>query len=163
MKRQGRNCTERSRGETEPSGSGRSLIYTRQLIFCFGVLLFNQPSIAAEPLLPTVPKPTLHNQRVKTPSLSITPNKVTLRPGEAIEIEAIPHGGEAIRFSIDWTIIVGADQIEMIKQYQQDDRTLGAHIKLIAKPDAEGIVRIRANLHEYPNANAELVVTFEPK
>ena len=101
-------------------------------------------------------------QPVKVPSLTVTPNVTTVAPGSSLELIAQPHGGESMRFSIDWKIIRGETKAELHMKPEYDAGVIGANVRVDFRRNGSGSVQIRAQLHEYPDAYADILVTISP-
>lgn len=111
----------------------------------------------------TIPgEPTGQFRRVKTPTVDVVPNVASIKSGGSIRLLALTHGGEAMRFSIDWQILQGGSLFDLQAEPHFDASISGAHNRLDSRPGGTGTVKIRARLRNYPDAFADIVVTITP-
>ena len=96
------------------------------------------------------------------PALSIEPMDITVKSGEQVIIRAHPHGGEAILFSVDWSVLEGQAGGTIVVQNQQTNED--SYVAVYEAPTAgNGPFHVIATLHEYPvvNATATIHVTSD--
>jgi hypothetical protein len=95
--------------------------------------------------------------RVLPPRLELSPAAIEVAPGSRVRFVARASGGEAILFSVDWSIREGAagGTIVPSRKRQVD----GSYMAVYHAPAAgNGPFHVVATLHEFPAAVAEASV-----
>jgi len=96
---------------------------------------------------------------VSIPTLSVSPNTVHTSNGTQVKLTAQPAGGEAMLFSVDWSVREGAPG----GRIETGSRTnSGAYEATYFAPDSgSGPFHIDVKLHEYPSAKAEVRIDLD--
>src|SRR5258706_11934381 len=104
------------------------------------------------------PRPALPQRpRVPEPRLVLEPAAIEVAPGSRVQFIARASGGEAILFSVDWTIREGAagGTILPAPKRQED----GSYTAMYQAPKVgSGPFHVIATLREFPSALAEASV-----
>lgn len=94
---------------------------------------------------------------VPQPRLTLTPATLELAPGERVMLLARPSGGEAILFSVDWSIREGTSGGQLFPETGR--REDGSYAAVYQAPQlGSGPFHVRATLHEFPAVGAEASV-----
>ena len=100
---------------------------------------------------------------IPTPKVSITPAQADVIPGGKVALEALAGGGEAIRFSIDWTLVEGAGAGTLTVEPDRPGETGISRATFLPAPTVgTGTVHVTAQLHQYPAAIAQATITLLP-
>lgn len=98
-------------------------------------------------------------QRVPTPHVKVDPESASLRAGETISLSALPQGGEAILFSVEWAVREGlAGGTVSSNPTRQAD---GSYLASYTAPQIPGIYHVIVRLKEVPNASAVITLTVK--
>jgi hypothetical protein len=93
------------------------------------------------------------------PAVQVFPDSVVTPLGGQVKLTARPTGGEAILFSVDWSVAEGTQggYIESGSRNKQGE----LEAIYFAPRSGSGPFHIVAKLHEYPAATAEVVVEIK--
>ena len=112
--------------------------------------------VAAE-YQPLVPEPGPPRPRVAQPRIELAPAAIEVAPGSRVQFTARASGGEAILFSVDWSIREGAagGTIVPARKRQADGSCTAVYQ---APTVGSGPFHVIAILREFPAAVAEASV-----
>jgi hypothetical protein len=94
------------------------------------------------------------------PSLTLFPDTVQILAGTQIKLTAKPSGGEAILFSLDWSINEGESGGRIEAGARNSEGAFEA--TYFAPTSGLGPYHIQAKLHEYPSVTAGSIVYIVP-
>ena len=144
-----------------PSGSlpaRRRLV--RQAAGIFLLALLSPPAEASAGLPGSEPRPALAQRpRVPEPRLALAPAAIEVAPGSRVQFIARASGGEAILFSVDWSIREGAAGGTILPAPKREED--GSYTAMYQAPSAgagSGPFHVIATLREFPSALAEASV-----
>ena len=109
------------------------------------------------PPAPEPARPVPRRPLVPEPRLTLTPASIELAPGERVELVAVPSGGEAMLFSVDWSIREGSTGGTLLPGPGR--REDGSYAAIYQAPGAgSGSFHVVAALHEFPAVRAEATI-----
>jgi hypothetical protein len=95
--------------------------------------------------------------RVPQPRLELAPATIEVTPGSRVQFNARASGGEAILFSVNWSIREGTAGGTIVPAPKRQDD--GSYTAVYQAPKAgSGPFHVIARLHEFPAAVAEASV-----
>jgi hypothetical protein len=95
--------------------------------------------------------------RVPQPRLELAPAAIEVAPGSRVQFIARASGGEAILFSVKWSIREGTAGGTIVPAHKRQDD--GSYTAVYQAPTAgSGPFHVIATLHEFPAAAAEASV-----
>ena len=103
---------------------------------------------------------TVTRSRVPTPSIILTPATATAKPHQRINFIAVPHGGEAMLFSVTWTLVEGqtGGRLEFKSRHNRN----GSYLAIYTAPEAAGTYHVSVSLREFPAATAVATIIVKP-
>ncbi len=111
------------------------------------------PSAGRSQQLPTARPFSGQHSRIPKPAISIAPSVAELHPGGRIALVARPSGGEAILFSVTWTILEGGSGGSLdVRPARRVDGTYTAIYTAPLTPG--GTIHVVAALREMPSVEA---------
>jgi len=118
-----------------------------------GVALFAGLCVFAVPLTSVTAQPPM-GRPIPSPSLTLEPIEAQVRLGENLSLVAVARGGEAIRFSIDWTIVEGPAAGTLEIETERPEETGISRALFTPAPATNGVVHVTVRLRQFPTAEA---------
>ena len=133
--------------------------------FCFAGLLLG---CAGETSASDPPNPSLNStvnprrSNVMPPSITLSPADIQLSAGQSVTLTARPQGGEAIRFTVDWSIREDAAGSTITSTGVRNAD--GTYSAIYTAPKvAAGSFTVEAKIREFPSAIALATIQIGPQ
>jgi hypothetical protein len=123
-------------------------------------LLLGTGLTSRRPALAADPGARPHRPRVPDPMIALSPGEITVDPGARVILTALPSGGEAILFSVDWSVSEGDQGGALAPDDGRHDD--GSFTATYTAPDQGGPFHVVASLHEFPAVQAVATISLRP-
>ena len=144
---------------------------TRRRFLAHAIGLYASASLAAGESIAADPPPSEpdggrtsappERPRVRQPRLTLTPANISVSAGQSVEFIARASGGEAMLFSLGWSIREGpaGGTVNPERERREDGSQAAVYL---APAAAGGVFHVLVTLREFPAVQAEATVEVRP-
>ena len=94
-------------------------------------------------------------------SIALSVEVLRVAPGQSVVVTARPRGGEAMLFTVDWSVEEGRAGGTLVPNARRDDGTYEA--TYTAPATGSGTFHLSATIREYPSAVARALVEVQAR